>query len=146
MNNALGQVYNKNMERHRVLIVDDAPYIRELLVLILTKGGFEIVGEAGDGAEAVQKVQSLKPDLVLMDIVMPLKSGIQAAQEILEKVPGTKVVMMSTVDQDIMSVKALETGAHELIRKPFRAAEVLEILNRIMKEKKMASRQEEKQL
>lgn len=112
--------------------MDDAPYIRELLTVLLPRGPFDVVGEAHDGHDAVNKATNLKPDLILMDIVMPHKSGIQAAKEILEKQPQTRIVMMSTVDQDLMSMKALESGALELIHKPFRAGEVLEILTNIM--------------
>lgn len=125
------QVYNNRMKKLRILIVDDAPYIRDVLRVILTKYGHEIVGEAQDGEQAVAMALQHHPDLVIMDIVMPLKSGLQATKEILDQLPATKVVACSTADQDTMVMKAMEAGAVDFINKPFHVADVLNIIEKI---------------
>lgn len=119
------------MTRLDVLIVDDAPFIRDVLRHILAKAGHKIVGEAENGEQAVEMALEKKPQLVIMDIVMPLKSGIQATKEIMEALPQTKVIMCSTVDQNIMLTKSLEAGASEYITKPFNAGDVVKIINKI---------------
>src|SRR3954468_7025778 len=107
------------MTKHNVLIVDDAPFIRDILRHIVKRAGHEVVGEAEDGEEAVTMALAKKPDLIIMDIVMPNKSGIQATKEILELLPETKVIACSTIDQEMMMMKAMESGAVEFIHKPF---------------------------
>jgi two-component system chemotaxis response regulator CheY len=114
-----------------VLIVDDAPFIREVLRHILTKSGHKVVGEAEDGEEAVLKAQELRPDLVIMDIVMPRKSGVQATKEIAVLLPQAKIIACSTVDQDTMLMKVMEAGAHDFIKKPFNAKEVIGIIEKV---------------
>lgn len=110
------------------MIVDDAPFIREVLKHIFAKTEIEIVGEAVDGEEAVEVVRRTKPDVVLMDIVMPKKSGIQAAAELLKEMPKLKIVACSTVDQNTMVTKALEAGCCNYITKPFKAEEVVQAI------------------
>jgi two-component system, chemotaxis family, chemotaxis protein CheY len=119
------------VKKLNVLIVDDAPFIRDILRHIIKKAGHHVVGEAEDGAQAVEKALSLKPDLVIMDIVMPLKTGVQATREILEKLPETKVIACSTLDQDNMLMKAMEAGAVEYIKKPFNAPDVIKIIEAV---------------
>ena len=119
----------------KILIVDDAPFIRDVLRHILTRAGHQVVGEAEDGVQAVQMAIELKPDLIIMDIVMPLKGGVQATKEILEQLPKTKVIACSTVDQDTMLMKVMEAGALEYIKKPFHALEVVKIIEKVMGEK-----------
>jgi two-component system, chemotaxis family, chemotaxis protein CheY len=114
-----------------VLIVDDAPFIREVLRQIIAKAGHTVVGEAENGEEAVRMALEMKPELVIMDIVMPLKSGVQATKEIAAALPHTKVVACSTVDQNIMLIKALEAGASEYITKPFSPGDVIKVINKI---------------
>lgn len=109
-----------------LVIVDDAPFIREVLKHIFASTpDIQIVGEARDGAEAVELVARLKPDVVLMDIVMPKKSGIEATQEILQALPETRVVACSTADQNTMVMRALEAGCCHYVTKPFKAEEVV---------------------
>lgn len=109
----------------KLVIVDDAPFIREVLKHIFSGTEIEVVGEAEDGETAVDVVRQLRPNVVLMDIVMPRKSGIEAASEILKELPKTKVVACSTVDQNSMVMRALEAGCCNYITKPFKAEDVL---------------------
>ncbi len=115
----------------KVLIVDDALFMRNMLREIFTKAGYEIVGEAGDGEEAVEKYQRLQPDLVTMDIVMPRKSGIEALQEIMAEHPGAQVVMCSALGQESLILEAVQAGAKDFIVKPFKEERVLEVVRRV---------------
>ncbi|MGN5650300.1 response regulator [Bacillus sp. Brlt_9] len=112
-----------------VLLVDDAPFIRKMLGDILKKDGYEIVGEAKNGIEAVELYQELNPDIVTMDITMPLKGGIEALEEILEIDENATVVMCSAMGQDTYSKKAYEIGAKEFIIKPFKPDAVLKVFS-----------------
>jgi two-component system chemotaxis response regulator CheY len=109
----------------RLVIVDDAPFIREVLKHIFSTTEIEVVGEAQDGQEAIELVRALKPQVVLMDIVMPRKSGIEATSEIMKELPDTRVIACSTLDQNNMVMRALEAGCVNFIEKPFKAEEVL---------------------
>lgn len=103
----------------RVLIVDDTAFMRVLLKGIIEKNGYVVIGEAANGEEAVQMYQELKPDLVTMDITMPLKDGIQALQEIRAFDSGAKVVMCTAIDEQERMIQAIELGALEYFIKPF---------------------------
>ncbi len=116
----------------RVLVVDDAPFIREVISQALQRSGFDIVGEAVDGADAVQKARKLAPDLILMDIVMPQKSGLEATKEILAEMPNVRIVALSTVDQQGMVLKALEAGCCDYVAKPFESAKLIQTLRRAL--------------
>ena len=116
----------------RVLIVDDALFMRNLLRDIFSSLGWEVVGEAADGNDALQKYQDLQPDLVTMDIVMPERSGIDALQDILVKNPEAVVVMCSALGQESMVMEAIQHGAKDFIVKPFQAEQVLEVINRVL--------------
>jgi Response regulator containing CheY-like receiver, AAA-type ATPase, and DNA-binding domains len=116
----------------RILIVDDTLFMRTLLKNILFSGGHEIVGEAGDGAEAVEKYQALKPDLVTMDVVMPKMNGIEALKEIKKLDPGAKVVMCTAVGQEQMVKLAIKTGARGYVVKPFQAPKVLDEVKNVL--------------
>src|ERR1700722_5769649 len=109
----------------RLVIVDDAPFIREVLRHVFSGTEITVEGEAQDGEEAVSLVRKLKPDVVLMDIVMPKKSGIEATSEILKELPNVKVVACSTVDQNTMVLRALDAGCCNYLTKPFKAEDVL---------------------
>ena len=112
----------------KILIVDDAAFMRMMLKDILTKGGFEIAGEAADGVEAVAKYNELKPDLVTLDITMPNKDGIQALKEI----KAATCVMCSAMGQQSMVIEAIQSGAKDFIVKPFQADRVLESIRKIL--------------
>src|SRR5947207_10560342 len=112
----------------RVLVVDDAIFMRNMIKDIFASGGFEVVGEAANGLEAVDKFKELKPDLVTMDIVMPFKSGIEATREIVAGQPEAIVVMCSALGQESLVMEAIEAGATDFIVKPFKEEEVLSVV------------------
>jgi len=117
---------------YRVLIVDDALFMRNMLKDIFTRtDDFEVVGEAQNGDEAVERYRELRPDLVTMDIVMPLKSGIEALVEIIAEDASARVVMCSALGQESLIVEAVGAGAREFIVKPFQEAKVLEVARRV---------------
>lgn len=116
----------------KVLIVDDAAFMRMMLKDILTKGGYEIAGEAADGNEAIAKYAELQPDLVTLDITMPNKDGLQALKEIREADPGATCVMCSAMGQQAMVIDAIQAGAKDFIVKPFQADRVLESIRKII--------------
>ena len=116
----------------RILIVDDAAFMRMMIKDILVKNGFEIVGEAADGAQAVQLFQDTQPDLVTMDITMPEMDGITALKEIKKVNPQAKVIMCSAMGQQAMVIDAIQAGAKDFIVKPFQADRVLEAINKAL--------------
>ncbi|MDP3937034.1 MAG: response regulator [Deltaproteobacteria bacterium] len=115
----------------RVLVADDALFMREMIKDILRQGGFDVVGEASNGNEALEKYRQLMPDITTMDIVMPLKSGIEALREIRKEHGDAKVVMISALGQDSLVIEALEAGAKDFIVKPFQAEKVLEVVKKV---------------
>ncbi|HLQ98641.1 MAG TPA: response regulator [Candidatus Dormibacteraeota bacterium] len=114
----------------KVLIVDDAAFMRMMIKDILTKNGFDVVGEAADGAQAVEKFKELTPDLVTMDITMPEMDGIAALKEIKQIDPHSIVIMCSAMGQQAMVIDAIQAGAKDFIVKPFQAERVLEAINK----------------
>jgi two-component system, chemotaxis family, chemotaxis protein CheY len=118
---------------YRVLVVDDAMFMRNMLREVFSKTeDFVVVGEAANGLEAVEKFTELAPDLVTMDIVMPLKSGIEALQEIVAKTPSACVIMCSALGQEALIVEAVQAGAKDFIVKPFQEARVLDVARRVV--------------
>lgn len=115
----------------RVLIVDDALFMRNMLKDIFTNAGHSVVGEAANGDEAIAQYAELKPDLVTMDIVMPQKSGIEALQEIRKQYPDATIVMCSALGQDALVVEAVQSGAKDFIVKPFKEDRVLDVVRRV---------------
>lgn len=114
-----------------VLIVDDSGFIRRMLRDILEKSGYEIVGEAADGEQAVRSYSELRPSLVTMDITMPVADGIQALERIMELDPDAAVVMVSALNQEDFIERSLELGAKDFIVKPFQPQKVLDTLERV---------------
>ena len=114
----------------RVLIVDDAAFMRMMIKDILSKNGYEIVGEAENGLKAVEKWQELKPDLTTMDITMPEMDGITAVKEIKQLDPGAKIIMCSAMGQQAMVIEAIQSGARDFIVKPFQPDRVLEAVRK----------------
>jgi len=104
----------------RVLIVDDAVFMRMSIKNMITKHGFEIVGEAGNGNEAVAKYNELKPDIVTMDITMPEKTGLEALKEIVAIDSNATIIMVSALGQEAMMKEAITNGAKGFIVKPFK--------------------------
>ncbi|MGF7185200.1 two-component system chemotaxis response regulator CheY [Desulfitispora alkaliphila] len=115
-----------------VLIVDDAAFMRMMIKDILSKNGFEVVGEAENGQVAVEKYNELSPDLVTMDITMPEMDGITAVKEIRQKDPNAKIIMCSAMGQQAMVIDAIQAGAKDFIVKPFQPDRVLEAVRKAM--------------
>ena len=116
----------------RILIVDDAAFMRMMLKDILTKGGYEIAGEAAHGEEAVKKYKEEKPDLVTLDITMPNKDGIQALKEIKAFDANANCLMCSAMGQQSMVIDAIQNGAKDFIVKPFQADRVIEAVKKVV--------------
>ncbi len=109
----------------RVLVVDDAAFMRKMVSDALAKGGHEVVGEAGNGQEAVERFQELKPDLMTLDITMPEKDGLQALKEIIALDPAARVVMCSALGQESKVLESIKIGAKDFVVKPFQPDRVI---------------------
>ncbi|MEA3558254.1 MAG: response regulator [Candidatus Thermoplasmatota archaeon] len=118
----------------RVMIVDDTKFMRMLLKNILKPAGYEIVDEAEDGIQAMEKYRKHKPDLVTMDIVMPNLTGLEALKGIKKEFPDAKVVMCTALGQEAMVKDALTSGAKGYIVKPFKGPRVLEEVKKVLGE------------
>jgi two-component system, chemotaxis family, chemotaxis protein CheY len=118
----------------RVLVVDDAMFMRSMIKDILHNAGagYEIVGEASNGREAVSRYRELKPDVVTMDIVMPQMDGIEATREILKDDPAAVIVICSAMGQEALVVESISAGAKDFIVKPFTSERVLQVLAKIL--------------
>ncbi|MCH7644968.1 MAG: response regulator [Myxococcales bacterium] len=116
----------------RVLVADDASFMRQMIREIVESEGFEVCGEASDGIEAVDQFKKLQPDVVTMDIVMPLKSGIDAVRGIVALDPGARVVMCSALGQETLVAEAIQAGAKDFIVKPFKPDAVVETLKKVL--------------
>ncbi len=116
----------------RVLIVDDAAFMRMMIKDILTKNGYEVVGEAENGQVAVEKYRDLQPDLVTMDISMPEMDGITAVKEIKSFDASAKIIMCSAMGQQAMVIDAIQAGAKDFIVKPFQPERVLEAVSKAL--------------
>lgn len=127
---ASGQGGKSSSGAARVLVTDDAMFMRLMLKDILLKNGFEVVAEAENGVQAVQKYKEFKPDLVTMDIVMPEMDGITALKGILSVDPGAKIVMCTAMGQQALVIEAMGAGAKDFITKPFSPAKVVETLRK----------------
>ena len=116
----------------KILIVDDAAFMRMMIKDILSKNGYEIAGEADNGARAIEKYKELIPDLVIMDITMPEVDGIQAVREI-KKISGdSKIIMCSAMGQQAMVIESIQAGARDFIVKPFQAERVVEAVKKVL--------------
>jgi two-component system, chemotaxis family, chemotaxis protein CheY len=116
----------------RVLVVDDAAFMRKMVSDALATGGHEVVGEAGNGNEAVARFQELKPDLMTLDITMPEKDGLAALAEIVAADPAAKVVMCSALGQESKVLEAIKLGAKDFVVKPFQPARVIEAVDKAL--------------
>ncbi len=118
----------------KILLVDDAAFMRKVIKDTLSKAGYTDLHEAVDGADAVEKYNSLKPDLVLMDITMPNMDGLEALKAIRAADPGANVVMCSAMGQETMVIDAIRSGAKDFIVKPFKGERVLKTVTSIVGE------------
>jgi len=117
----------------KVLIVDDAAFLRAVMKSIIVEMGYEVVGEAGNGQEAVRAYQQYRPDLVTMDITMPQMDGIEAVRAIMGIDPKAKIVMCSAMGQHKMVLDAIHAGAKDFIVKPFDRSRVMESILNVLK-------------
>jgi two-component system chemotaxis response regulator CheY len=116
----------------RILVVDDAAFMRRMVIDVLQNGGHEVVGEGANGIEAVQRYQELRPDVMTLDITMPEKDGITALRELMAIDPSAKVVMCSALAQESKVLEAVKAGAKDFIAKPFQAQRVLTAIDKVV--------------
>lgn len=116
----------------RVLVVDDAAFMRKMLSDVLGKGGHEVVGEGANGAEAIDRYMSLKPDVTTLDITMPEKDGLTALREILTIDSRAKIVMCSALGQESKVLEAIKAGAKDFVVKPFQPDRVLDAIGKAL--------------
>jgi two-component system, chemotaxis family, chemotaxis protein CheY len=116
----------------RILVVDDAAFMRKMVKDALSGAGHEVVGEAGNGVEAVARYQELNPDLTTLDITMPEKDGLAALAEIMGGDPSARVVMCSALGQETKVVQALKLGAKDFVVKPFQADRVVDAVGKAL--------------
>jgi two-component system chemotaxis response regulator CheY len=116
----------------RVLIADDASFMRQMIRDIIEPEGFEVVGEASDGVEVIEKFKELHPDMVMMDIVMPKCSGIDSVKGIIAMDPTARVVMCSALGQESLVMEAIEAGAKDFIVKPFKPETMVSTLKKAL--------------
>jgi two-component system chemotaxis response regulator CheY len=116
----------------RILVADDASFMRQMIREIVAEEGHEVVAEASDGVEAIEQYKKHHPDLVTMDIVMPRRSGIDAVKGILEVDPTARVVMCSALGQETLVQEALQAGARDFIVKPFKPEAVTATLRKVL--------------
>ncbi|WP_127585686.1 response regulator [Paenibacillus koleovorans] len=116
----------------RIMVVDDAAFMRMMLKTILLEAGHEVVAEAANGEEAVKVFATINPDLVTMDITMPEMDGIAAVREIKKLSPQAKVIMCSAMGQQGMVIDAISAGARDFVVKPFQKDRVLESIDRAL--------------
>lgn len=118
----------------KVLIVDDSSFIILFCRQALEKSGFDVVGEAYDGCEAVELAEKLKPDVIIMDIAMPKKNGFEATENILAIHPKTKILAVSALDEDWIREKALQVGCFDFLAKPFEALQLIDRVQSLVEE------------
>jgi two-component system, chemotaxis family, chemotaxis protein CheY len=116
----------------RVLVVDDAAFMRKMVSDALTKGGHEVVGEAGNGVEAVAQYQVLKPEVTTLDITMPEKDGLSALKEIIAIDPAARVIMCSALGQESKVLESIKAGAKDFVVKPFQPDRVIEAVGKAL--------------
>ena len=117
---------------NKVLIVDDAAFMRMMLKDILEKNGFQVIGEAANGVKAVELYESLSPDIVTMDITMPDMDGIEAVKKIKAVDSTAKIIMCSAMGQQNMVMDAIKAGARDFIVKPFQGDRVVEAIRKVL--------------
>ena len=116
----------------RVLVVDDAIFMRKMISDILEGNGMEVVGEADTGALAVEKYKELKPDLVMMDIIMPEMNGIDAVRQIVASDSQARIIMCSALGQQALVQDSMTAGAKDFLIKPFNPSRVIEVVSKIL--------------
>jgi two-component system chemotaxis response regulator CheY len=120
------------MAGKKVLIVDDAVVMRIMIKNILSNSGYDVVGEAENGSEAVEKYRALQPDIVTMGVVMPDMDGISAVKAIVAEFPNAKIIMCTSMGQQALVVEAIRAGAKSFITKPFQPPKILEAIEHVL--------------
>jgi two-component system chemotaxis response regulator CheY len=115
-----------------ILIVDDAAFMRMMIKDILTKNGYQVVGEAENGVAAINSYNELNPDLVIMDITMPEMDGIEAVRRIKASDPSARIIMCSAMGQQAMVIDAIQAGARDFVVKPFQPERVIEAVKKAL--------------
>ncbi len=115
----------------KVLLVDDNPMTRDMMKDLLTEMGHEVVGEAGDGEEAIKVFKATLPELVLLDMIMPVKTGLEALPELKAINPAAKIVMVTAVQQDTINQELMDKGATAILHKPFMYDELAAMLKQV---------------
>jgi len=121
------------MSDKKILLVDDAAFMRMMIKDILVKNGFSVCGEGQDGVDAIEKYKTLQPDLVIMDITMPNMDGLAALKAIKKDHPAAKIVMCSAMGQESYVVDAIKSGASDFIVKPFQADRIISTVQKVLK-------------
>jgi two-component system, chemotaxis family, chemotaxis protein CheY len=116
----------------RVLVVDDAAFMRKMVSDALAKGGHEVVGEAANGLEAVERYQELRPEVTTLDITMPEKDGLAALKEIIALDPAARVIMCSALGQESKVLEAVKSGAKDFVVKPFQPDRVIDAVGKAL--------------
>ena len=116
----------------RVLVADDAAFMRKMVSDVLVRGGHEVVGEAGDGTEAVARFQELRPEVMTLDITMPEKDGLAALKEIIELDPAARVIMCSALGQESKVLESIKLGAKDFVVKPFQPERLVEAVGKAL--------------
>lgn len=116
----------------RVLIVDDAAFMRMMIKNVLTQNGYEVAGEASNGQEALVLYEKVKPDLVTLDITMPEMDGIQTLKELLKMDPSANVIMVTAMGQQQLVIEAIQVGAKDFVVKPFQPDRLIEAVRKAM--------------
>lgn len=116
----------------KILMVDDSKTSRKILKGILEENGHEVIGEAVNGEDGIEKFKELKPDLTTMDITMPVMDGLEALKQIMEFDKNAKVIMVTAAGQKTKMVDAIKYGAAEFLAKPFEADQIITIINRVL--------------
>lgn len=118
--------------RIRIMVVDDSLLMRNKLIKVLESLGYNVVGSAGDGVEAIKKFDILLPDIVTMDMSMPNMNGLDAVVKIIEKYPKAKIIMISAINQKSLVLECIEKGAKHFIVKPFSPAKIQTVVEQVM--------------
>jgi len=116
----------------KILVCDDAMFTRTLISDILVKAGYQVVAEAANGVQAIEKYQQDKPDLVIMDLIMPDMGGIEAIKKIRKLDPNALIIVCSAMGQQALVMEALDAGASDFVVKPFQPAQILNTLKKLL--------------
>jgi two-component system chemotaxis response regulator CheY len=116
----------------RVLVVDDAAFMRKVVSDALAAGGHDVIGEAGNGTDAITRFQELRPELTMLDITMPEKDGLQALAEIMTLDPRARVLMCSALGQESKVIESIKLGARDFVVKPFAPERLLEAVSKAL--------------